>query len=304
MQKVKLILISLFFCVYFADPNVGILEFYEAGDYILSGQDYGYSDNIIVEIWGAGSGGSVTYSYDCYYTPPPWLEEYCFNMTEFIGGTAGSYIKANIATNMGTINITVGKGGATCDYIPICEGGIGGTTFINVGDSYLAAGVGNDIVTNITNGYLIATCAGTEGKYGRIPPQYGGISVNTFNGKNNNIGQGSTCPSNYMQKGIDGGAVIYFNSLITPSSTTSPTSSNSLAPSKSSFISKSKSNSPTVSLSPSISVLIYSQTSSERSINLITLIVVIFTLTIVTFLLCSSLLICNCRYLCKNDNHY
>lgn len=253
-------------------------------------------------MWGAGSGGSTYYTYDCF---PYWERDGKCLLSEvsFTGGTAGAYIKANVATNRETINFTVGEGGNTCSFpneyyyspdMPYytfhCEGGIvGTTTSINVGDSYLAAGVGNDIVTNITSGYLITTANGNVGQSGSEMPQNGGISVNSFNGKNNDIGQGSTCPEYYMQKGVDGGVVIYFNSVTTPSNTISISPTQSSPPSMSSLQSKSSTYSPTISQSPSISISLSSnslQSTSETNSSKFFAEVVIAILVVAIILFC------------------
>lgn len=78
--------------------NIGVITFDTPGNYQLNPQDYHYSPQIIVEMWGAGGGGC---SGDCG-----------------IGGGSGAYIKATINTNLETFNLTIGlggKGGSACE---------------------------------------------------------------------------------------------------------------------------------------------------------------------------------------------
>ena len=71
--------------------RITMITFDTPGNYQLTPQDYQYSPQIIVEMWGAGGGGC---SGDCG-----------------IGGGSGAYIKATINTNLETFNLTVGLGG-------------------------------------------------------------------------------------------------------------------------------------------------------------------------------------------------
>jgi hypothetical protein len=77
--------------------NIETITFSNPGNYQLTPQDYHYSSQIIVEMWGAGGGGC---SADCG-----------------IGGGSGAYIKATINTNLETFNLTVGLGGKGGDEL-------------------------------------------------------------------------------------------------------------------------------------------------------------------------------------------
>jgi hypothetical protein len=83
-------LFYLIFCIYNAYAEIQLLKFDIPGNYIIKPVDYNCSDNIIIELWGAGASGSCGYGK---------------------AGGSGAYVKASISTNNNTFLIKVGFGG-------------------------------------------------------------------------------------------------------------------------------------------------------------------------------------------------
>lgn len=76
--------------------SVNMRAYYESGSYELEPENYGYADNFIVSIWGAGSGASTYHNNGETY--------YC-------SGNSGGYIQLNITSNNDTFYFNLGKGG-------------------------------------------------------------------------------------------------------------------------------------------------------------------------------------------------
>lgn len=89
------------------------LTFDQPGEYQLTPEMYNFSDEITVELWGAGGGG-------------------CSGMCG-IGGGSGAYIKAKVATLGQTFNLSVGLGGQGGPSIAVYTENIFGTS---VHDNY------------------------------------------------------------------------------------------------------------------------------------------------------------------------
>lgn len=80
--------------------SVNIRLYDVAGDYILTPEDYGFQDNIIIELWGAGSGSMKS---NINNGDP---------VTYACGGNSGSFINAKIdTTNQETFYFSLGAGG-------------------------------------------------------------------------------------------------------------------------------------------------------------------------------------------------
>jgi DNA/RNA endonuclease G (NUC1) len=138
------------------------------GSYILSPQDYGYMDSLIIEIWAAGGGGKT-----------------CFGN----GGGSGSYIKGTIKPNNKTLNILVGIGGfggfgTQCNNYYESINGLNGT------ESSITT---SDKTINLTAG------GGKSGKfldnYGTIKSLIGAKIEKSVSGWNGFQGVGPTCGS-------------------------------------------------------------------------------------------------------------
>ncbi len=128
--KTLFILIS----IYSISAKIQTIVLDQPNNYILSAKDYDNSENIIVNIWGAGSGGAITKVFT-----------YCNNdknecqKPEFLfrGGSSGSFISANIITHGEPLNITIGKAGISCDLDKFfddttsCLGTDGGFSSVN-----------------------------------------------------------------------------------------------------------------------------------------------------------------------------
>lgn len=81
--------------------------FDKAGNYTLEPHDYNYRENVIVELYSAGSGSSFM------LTSPSTGSSYKYaSCNTFCAGTSGGYVKINISTNGNeTLYFTLGKGG-------------------------------------------------------------------------------------------------------------------------------------------------------------------------------------------------
>lgn len=71
----------------------------QVGEYTLTPEDYEYSSNLIISIWGAGSGSSFSRGYEKS------------GQTIYCPGNSGSYINFNIETNNDTFYFSLGAGG-------------------------------------------------------------------------------------------------------------------------------------------------------------------------------------------------
>lgn len=132
----------------------------QAGEYTLIPEDYGYADNIIIQLWGAGSGSSWMYGGGNPQTGCQG-DVYC-------GGNSGAYIHININTiKQETFYFTLGEGGIStlcslgpytlCQY---CNGKQGNyslfysenkSLFLNVSGAYQALnGVQTKINASVT----------------------------------------------------------------------------------------------------------------------------------------------------------
>lgn len=89
-----LCLIALVFSV-----NMRIYD--KAGDYVLNPEDYNYQNNIIIELFSAGSGSSFALS-----------NSGLSDNNTFCAGVSGNYVKMNISTLGNSVfNFTLGPGG-------------------------------------------------------------------------------------------------------------------------------------------------------------------------------------------------
>ena len=92
----KILLIALSFVILSYQVNMKIWD--QAGEYTLTPEYYGYSDNIIIQLWGAGSGSFQQ-----------WIQQ---GGTSQAGGNSGAYISMNINTiKQETFYFTIGRGG-------------------------------------------------------------------------------------------------------------------------------------------------------------------------------------------------
>lgn len=209
-------MIKIFFLsivIYFAMCNLNTIEFFNNGNYIVGPSDYHYSDNIIVEIWGAGSGGTVKCN-----------KVACnINQFDYYSGNSGSYVKANIATNMETFNISIGKGGSSCNIIGDnyykyydCNGNINGgnSSFYNDKRTVEIISIGgnendcNNIpIINIYDGYLLFSYKGNCGSNCIQTPAPNGYSGDYT------LGYGGISCNNMISDGSDGGVRIYYADL-------------------------------------------------------------------------------------------
>lgn len=278
MKSIFAVLFLVFFstATYSFNNNVQIIEFYEPGNYTITPGDYGNSNNIIIEMWGAGSGGSVLSSFNVNNCG----EWSCAYDTDFIGGVSGSYIKANIVTHGNTFYFTVGSGGNNgCEAYPgesfdpyYCIGNNGGdTTFTNGADLTLDATGGTlchncnpyyvcqaaPIYTNITFGTIVIGVTGTCGSTGVNKYVSGATSVNGLVGDGRTVGHGAYCCGEPLGKGGDGAVVIYYVANYTPSPTISFSSS----------ISTSNTRSATPSVTPRVSFSPTSSVSYDNEMN-------------------------------------
>jgi len=274
---IKTIIFLIF--LYFVNCNLQTIEFYESGEYTLSKQDYGNSENIIIEMWGAGSGCTVICnSNDCFYDE---------NNYAYYSGNSGAYLKANIITNGETLNITIGSGGKSC-VPPIeehkyyeCYAKKGGSTILNINNINLITEGGKhgycepaNIMVDVSEYVYIFYSA--SGNCGSTVTNMNIPGANSTNGYliNETPGYGANCVmnDNNPKPGSDGGIIIYFGSVLTPSvtatitpsislsatntKTTSPTNSISITPTISFTISITPSITTTSSITPSISLTV------------------------------------------------
>lgn len=193
-------------CASCNSSNLQTIEFFEAGDYTITPIDYNHSDNIIVEIWGAGSGGTVS------------CRKVACNINEFnyYGGNSGAYAKVNIITNMQDFNITVGKGGEGCSIVGDayykyydCDVGVAGgnTSFYNrVRTISIINGV--DSIVDIDDGYLLYSYNGNS-----CEKNIGCALTASPNGYVNStytVGYGGESCTSAIGNGYDGGVRVYY----------------------------------------------------------------------------------------------
>ena len=296
---------KLFFiiiAIYFVYANIQILQFTQPNNYILTAKDYAFSDNIIVEIWGAGSGGAITKAYKyCDYTKNEcYAHDIIFN-----GGSSGSFISANIVTYNQSFNIVVGQGGISCRLDVFdrsssftCTGTNGGSsTFSNNNINLIATG-GQSLCSSFTMSDISCRCSSnclnstakpiialnTPNGYliNSADSNLASSAINEFiNGADapfttidTNIGSGAYCCPNVTTNGNNGSVIIYFNSPYSPSASIKPTPSKSTSCSKSLSTSKSDGTSRTVNRSPSTSPSTSPSSSSDTTTIIITIVVV------------------------------
>ena len=166
--------------------NIVTITLDTPGSYQLTPEDYQYSPQIIVEMWGAGGGGC---SGNCG-----------------IGGGSGAYIKATINTNLETFNLTIGVGGKGGDGVQIvcytfggCSypwyvnsinySGYSGTdTVISSNRNHLIAGGGMEGNVTVRNcySYPYQSCYDNSGKY--IIDRIDGYVNKSLNGNSGTLG--------------------------------------------------------------------------------------------------------------------
>jgi len=273
-------MLKLFFfltLVILCDTSIRTIQIFKQGTYTLTSADYEFSENFIIEIWGAGSGCSIVCDNDCNS-----IKNYYY-----FTGNSGVYIKANIITKQDTFYLTIGKGGNSCtlpsenyNYF-ICSTYTATDSVLKSNNIELIASAGsgvpctNSYVTNSIDskyGYILYTALSNCG-IASSAQSINVINTPSDNGYyiNNTIGYGASCGT--QVNGSDGGAIIYYNSIlsatVTPTPTVTTTSSNtysitpSITPSItiSSTISVSQSDSPSISVSVSITSSISLTTS-------------------------------------------
>jgi len=189
----------------------------QAGEYTLMPEDYGYANNIMIQLWGAGSGSSYMYGGGNSQTGCQG-NVYC-------GGNSGAYINININTvKQETFYFTLGGGGLSticrigytlCQY---CNGQPGNYSlfysedknlFLNVSGAYQALNSGqtkfnasvtvlkyraDDIIINNING-TISNCYNDLSGH-----NYNSGAEASFGAKGGNINAIPKC-SGYMGSG-------------------------------------------------------------------------------------------------------
>lgn len=116
--------------------QVNILTYDQAGEYILYPKEYEYKNNIIIHLYGAGSG---SYKYSDYH------------QLKQAGGNSGAYLMMNINTvKNDTFYFTLGRGGnsSICSMSPsvqICYGLPGNYSLFYNDDK--------SILLNVSGGY-------------------------------------------------------------------------------------------------------------------------------------------------------
>lgn len=84
----------------YTSPQINTKLYTEEGEYVLTPEDYGYSPNLIISLWGAGSGSSYSLGYKTQG-----------EKTIYCPGNSGSYVNFNIQTNNNTFYFSLGAGG-------------------------------------------------------------------------------------------------------------------------------------------------------------------------------------------------
>lgn len=93
MIKYILIFVVVVSLLTIVNGKINVISYDMPGTYQLSPKDYGYAEEIIVELWGAGGGGD-----GCICAGGG-------------GGGGGAYIKALVKTDQQIFNMLIGKGG-------------------------------------------------------------------------------------------------------------------------------------------------------------------------------------------------
>jgi len=252
----KLFLFTVFFLtlLQLSSTNIQILKYETPGTYILSPNEYSYSDNIIIELWGGGSGGSTNYGFRTKYA------------YEYKGGSSSSYIKANLITLNETFKITVGNGGLSCasgvelarQYY--CQGDPGKNSIIENENIYLTTNNfqiyykydyfpyedQREIVMklNIERGFLIDSIDPIKGDTILTAGMTNNLSKGVVSANSYKYGKGADCCFIPENSGNNGGVIIYFDSFLSPtitatrSVTISPSLTSSATPSPSFSASK------------------------------------------------------------------
>lgn len=288
-----IIIIILLINVYSALSNIQTLNFFEPGNYTLSKQDYNNSDNLIIEMWGGGSGGYINYYESCN-------QNGCYqDGYTYYGGNSGAYIKANIITHGESFNLVIGSGGISTKIV-IEDNNAGSDTILVIQNKSmnLVAGGGPPpntsyalakyyidsiygYVMNYANGNVGGTTLSKINNFvnGAAAPYgcSGGTYNNVFNtGEfshdllcNTCFAGGGACCYDYshsrVNQGGNGGIIIYYNTILSPSTSLSPSPTSSVTSSVSVTISRTPSYSITKTKSPSISVTRSPSTSPSTS---------------------------------------
>ena len=333
--RVNIIIILILINVYCVLTNIQSLYFFKPGNYTLSKQDYNNSDNLIIEMWGGGSGSYITYYKSCN-------KSFCYqNGYTCYGGNSGAYVRANIITNGENFDLVVGSGGISTK-IPEDDNNNGKDTILMNQNKllHLIAGGGpgpgsrTTTLTSISNyalsqyyidnniyGYVINYANGNQGNIsqsnisncvnGAISPytlcikgqtcafseDYEClIEINDITLESNKFSPGGGACCQDLNLGLtmggNGGIIIYYNTILSPSASLSPsptysvTNSISISASKTSIysITKTPSLSPSVSYSPSTSdIYTFREFTQEPSFKVFFFVLVLLFLCIIFF---------------------
>jgi hypothetical protein len=206
-----LFVVLLALCMQAQCDTLQIIEFFNAGDYVVTPGDYNYSANVIVEVWGAGSGGSVRCGGVACNT----------NQFDYSGGMSGGYVRANVVTNMNNFTISIGKGGAACSIVGTsyykyydCGDNIDGTsTSISFGANSISSGSKNIVNIVNDNGYVMINYDGIGGSSGRGSDNcVESWASNSYVNDTFSVGYGGVSCTSGIGNGGDGGVRVYYAS--------------------------------------------------------------------------------------------
>jgi hypothetical protein len=187
----------MFFFLILAYTYAFTMKVFSIGKYTLHPTDYGFKQNIVVEIWSAGGSSSGAYQ-------------------EFGCSGSGAYIKANVKTKWETFKITVGK---AVNNSLTCKGE--DSSFTNMRINLTVSGGEGQCSTCIKTGRN-ATC----GLGGKITSTSGTEDVifSSGNGAKVFCNPGSTCSGIFCMggnapNGGSGGMYSIFNVDFKPNGT-------------------------------------------------------------------------------------
>jgi len=271
------------FLLYSTFCNVQILKYDVPGTYLLTPLEYSYSDNIIIQMWGGGSGGSTIIKNNINKNFS-YLYQYQYQY-QYTGGSSGSYIAANIITFNETFTLTVGAGGLSClsgfepEKLYYCQG-IPGSNSVIEGNNFNVST--NNFVLYYKYGvYPYETFANDNNKiildekYGFIIDYYNSSKGDTIivdrwtnntvkgviasNSNRNGAGTGADCCFVPANNGNNGVILVYFDSFLSPTITMTRTSS--VTPSKT----KTYTPSPSISLPQKTFSIIFEDHCGEKN---------------------------------------
>lgn len=334
----KLIIFFIITNILASSCNIQIIEFYTPGTYNITNQDYSKSENIIIELWGAGSGASAGLEVECY--GKDCNDEKWFSV--FYGGNSGSYIKANVITNQNSFTLVIGNGARSVPaydwYFP--NSGIGNSggqtsfTSSNLSTNLIAGGAvapnnnGWSVspakpLSLTVMGYIINNYNGLAGsiEYQKL----GATSANgaaapngspggTSSNYNNITPGGGAYSSDFLTFGGNGGAIIYFSSIFTPTASLSPsqtisitktsTSSKSIMKAPSFSSTSSTSSSVSASISPSLTPSISQSVTIIKNVEFDVIIITCSLFAICSFCAIVIWILMYIAYKIKNEKEY